>query len=133
MGTPTKVYYEKLDEEMEHRRRLDRAKAKHFIQARFGRKLSQLGIPYLIDLTTGSQGNIAIGELICAVAEAVKADLICMATHNRNAFTRLFVGSVANYCLQNATMPVLMLRPGERSSSKSHRRVLFDRRDAAKE
>jgi len=58
MGTPTKVYYEKLDEEMEHRRRLDRAKAKHFIQARFGRKLSQLGIPYLIDLTTGKISEI---------------------------------------------------------------------------
>ena len=79
----------------------------------------------------GSQGNIAIGELICAVAEAVKADLICMATHNRNAFTRLFVGSVANFCLRNATMPVVLLRPGEYAldRKRSHHRVLIDRHD----
>jgi hypothetical protein len=85
--------------------------------------------PYLIDLTCGAQGNVAIGELITAVAAAIDADVIVMATHNRGALARFFVGSVANFCLRNATMPVVMLRPGEcaRDRKRTHHRVLIDK------
>ena len=110
---------------------MDRARAKHFINAKFGRMLRASETPYLVDLTCGSQGNVAIGELITAVAEAIDADVIVMATHNRGALARFFVGSVANFCLRNATMPVVLLRPGEYAldRKRSHHRVLIDRHD----
>lgn len=124
MGAPTQDYYDQLHAETQERKRLERVKAKHWIAARFGRKLARLGVPFLIDLTSGARGNIAIGELLCAVAAAVHADMIVMSTHNRNAVARFFVGSVANYCLRNATVPVVMIRPGEYSShASSARRV----------
>ena len=65
------------------------------------------------------------------IAEAIDADVIVMATHNRGALARFFVGSVANFCLRNATMPVVLLRPGEYAldRKRSHHRVLIDRHD----
>ena len=44
---------------------------------------------------------------------------------------RFFVGSVANYCLRNATMPVVMVRPGERAKTRRSRVVFGDERDAS--
>ena len=110
---------------------MDRVRAKHWINAKFGRMLRESKTPYLVDLTCGSQGNAAVGELITAVAEAIDADVIVMATHNRRALARFFVGSVANFCLRNATMPVVLLRPGEYAldRKRSHHRVLIDRHD----
>ena len=86
------------------------------------------GTPYVLDITTGGRGNVAIGELICAVAEAVDADAVCMSTHDRGPLARFFVGSVANYCLRNATMPVVMVRPGELAKTRRSRVVFDDER-----
>ena len=72
------------------------------------------------------------GELATAdELKAIDADVIGMATHNRGALARFFVGSVANFCLRNATMPVVLLRPGEYAldRKRSHHRVLIDRHD----
>ena len=132
MGTPSAEYFDRLETDMHALRAHDRAEAKKFIHTRFGEGLAKRGVPYLIDLTYGAQRNTSIGEIICAIAEAIKADVICMATHGRGAMARFFVGSVANYCLRNATVPVLLLRPGEHSKSSSSRskagyyRVLID-------
>jgi len=131
MGVPTQEYFDTLHAETQERKRLERVKAKHWIANRFGRKLARLGVPFLIDLTSGAQGNIAVGELLCAVAAAVHADVIVMSTHNRNAVAKFFVGSVANYCLRNATMPVVMIRPGEASSHSPSRRVRVESEDEA--
>ena len=127
--TPTRAAVEKLEDETREKKRLDRVKAKHFIQSRFGRDLARRKVPYVIDLTTGAQRNVAIGDLICAVAAAIRANCIVMSTHNRNAFTQFFVGSVANYCLRNATVPVVMIRPGERTQRAYRRRVLIEKHD----
>ena len=108
------------------RRRLDRARARRFVRERFGDVLR--GTPYVLDVTTGGRGNVAIGELICAVAEAVDADAVCMSTRDRGPVARFFVGSVANYCLRNATMPVVMVRPGERAKTRRSRVVFDDER-----
>jgi len=115
---------ERADEDVAARKRLDRALARRFIHTRFDDMLRARGVNYVVDLTTGARGNVAVGEMICAVAEAVGADAICMSTHNRGPLAKFFVGSVANYCLRNATMPVVMVRPGERA--KTRRRVIFD-------
>tara|TARA_B100000131_G_scaffold319839_1_gene366542 strand:+ start:388 stop:1071 length:684 start_codon:yes stop_codon:yes gene_type:complete len=114
------------DDDVAARRRLDRARARRFVRERFGDVLR--GTPYVLDITTGGRGNVAIGELICAVAEAVDADAVCMSTRDRGPVARFFVGSVANYCLRNATMPVVMVRPGERAKTRRSRVVFDDER-----
>lgn len=126
--TPTtRADVAKLEDETREKKRIDRVQAKHFIQSRFGRELARQKVPYVIDLTTGAQRNAAIGDLICAVAAAIHANCIVMSTHNRSVFTQFFVGSVANYCLRNATVPVVMIRPGERAQSAYRRRVLIEK------
>ena len=52
----------------------------------------------------------------------------CSRTRDRGPVARFFVGSVANYCLRNATMPVVMVRPGERAKTRRSRVVFDDER-----
>ncbi len=42
------------------------------------------------------------------------ADLVAMTTHGRGPFSRFFLGSVADYVLRRAEVPVLLVRPTER-------------------
>jgi nucleotide-binding universal stress UspA family protein len=53
------------------------------------------------------------GPAVCEEAARVKADLVVMATHGRGAMGRLWLGSVANYVIRTATLPVLLVRPGK--------------------
>ena len=55
------------DDAVAARRRLDRARARRFVRERFGDVLR--GTPYLLAVTTGGRGHVAIRELSCAVAE----------------------------------------------------------------
>jgi nucleotide-binding universal stress UspA family protein len=48
-----------------------------------------------------------------ALAASRDADLIAMSTHGNGGLTRLLMGSVATGVVQQATVPVLILRPGE--------------------
>ena len=48
---------------------------------------------------------------IVEVAEAVKADLIVMATHGRTGLSHLVMGSVAERVVRTAPCPVLTIRP----------------------
>ena len=66
----------------------------------------------------GVQGAVAIGEgssvddvaeLVLAAAVAFNADLLVMGTHGRKGFQRLILGSVAERCLRQATLPVLLI------------------------
>ena len=52
------------------------------------------------------------GESIVAEARAGGADLIAMTTHGRGGLGRLVLGSVADYVLQHAPCPLLLLRSG---------------------
>lgn len=54
-------------------------------------------------------------ELITAAAAEERADLIAMATHGRRGLERLFFGSVAEEVLRSASVPVLLLKGGERN------------------
>jgi nucleotide-binding universal stress UspA family protein len=42
-------------------------------------------------------------------ARAFNADLLVMGTHGRKGFQRLILGSVAERCLRQATLPVLLI------------------------
>jgi len=66
----------------------------------------------------GVQGAVAIGEgssvddvaeLVLAAATAFNADLLVMGTHGRKGFQRLILGSVAERCTRQATLPVLLI------------------------
>ncbi len=47
--------------------------------------------------------------LIIAAAQTFNADLLVMGTHGRKGFQRLIVGSIAEQCLRQATLPVLLI------------------------
>jgi nucleotide-binding universal stress UspA family protein len=57
----------------------------------------------------------AFGSAVAMIALAASrgADLIAMSTHGNGGLTRLLMGSVATGVVQQATVPVLILRPGE--------------------
>jgi len=44
-------------------------------------------------------------------ATEVGANLIAMTTHGYSGFSRLFLGSVAERVLHNATAPLLLVKP----------------------
>jgi len=66
----------------------------------------------------GVAGEAAVGEassvddvstLVLDAARAFNADLLVMGTHGRKGFQRLILGSVAERCLRQATLPVLLI------------------------
>jgi nucleotide-binding universal stress UspA family protein len=66
----------------------------------------------------GVDGGVKIGEststedvavLVLEAAKSFNADLLVMGTHGRKGFQRLIAGSVAERCLREATLPVLVI------------------------
>lgn len=51
-------------------------------------------------------------------AEALRADLVVMASHGRGGLSRAWLGSVADYLIRHASMPVLLVRPDETRASR---------------
>jgi nucleotide-binding universal stress UspA family protein len=49
-----------------------------------------------------------IGPTVLDVAREVGADLLATGTHGRGFVGRVLMGSVAEYLLRNATMPVIV-------------------------
>jgi len=64
-------------------------------------------------------------EMICERAQEIDADLIVMTSHARTGFGRMWLGSVADAIVRNATIPVLMLRPVERAPDRLAAKSLF--------
>jgi nucleotide-binding universal stress UspA family protein len=69
-------------------------------------------------LDHGVKGELAVGEssslddvsvVVLNAAEDFKADLLVMGTHGRRGFQRLILGSVAERCVRQATLPVLLI------------------------
>ena len=66
----------------------------------------------------GVSGDIAVGEasslddvptLVLRAAADFNADLIIMGTHGRRGMQRLILGSVAERCVRQSTLPVLLI------------------------
>lgn len=55
--------------------------------------------------------DLYTGEAIAEAARTVNADIIAMSTHGRTGIPRLVMGSVAAKTIQNATVPMLLVRP----------------------
>ena len=77
-------------------RRLEQVARKHLAKVRH-QILVQAGWP---------------AELIEKAAEDLDVDLIVMATHERTAIDRLFIGSIAEHVLRSSKRPVLSFGPG---------------------
>jgi len=67
---------------------------------------------------SGVSGDIAVGEatsfddvpaLVLRAAADFNADLIVMGTHGRRGMQRLILGSVAERCVRQSTLPVLLI------------------------
>nr|WP_274518836.1 universal stress protein [Streptomonospora alba] len=66
------------------------------------------------------------GDVIVDMIAEQAGTVVCMATHNRDRFSRLVAGSVTEYVLHTAPGPVLMVGPSYRSdhSTDSFRRAM---------
>ncbi len=53
----------------------------------------------------------AVGDELVGAARACAADLVVMTTHGRGAFSRFWLGSVADELVRRGPTPVLLLRP----------------------
>ena len=53
------------------------------------------------------------GEAIVAAADAEAADLVIVGTHGRSVIGRLLLGSVSEYVVRHARVPVMVVRPQE--------------------
>ncbi|KAJ4972746.1 hypothetical protein NE237_005920 [Protea cynaroides] len=47
---------------------------------------------------------------ICNAVEKLNIDMLILGTHGWGTFKRTFLGSVSNYCVQNAKCPVLVIK-----------------------
>ncbi|GAB2228988.1 hypothetical protein Droror1_Dr00023122 [Drosera rotundifolia] len=56
-------------------------------------------------------------EVICDAVEKLRADLLVLGSHGYSLIARTFLGSVSNYCVHNASCPVLVVKMPKSSSS----------------
>jgi nucleotide-binding universal stress UspA family protein len=54
------------------------------------------------------------GDMIVSAADAEHADMIVVGSHGRGAVGRFFLGSVSDFLVRHAPVPVLVVRQGDR-------------------
>lgn len=57
------------------------------------------------------------GTALAREASRGQDDMVVMATHGRGAFSRMVLGSVADYLVRHLTVPVLLVRPSQDQSA----------------
>ena len=70
------------------------------------------------------------GPVLASLAEYLRdhgIDLVVMTTHARGGLSRAWLGSVADGLVRQATVPILLLRPGRQSPSPSGTAPVFGR------
>jgi nucleotide-binding universal stress UspA family protein len=60
-------------------------------------------------VTVEATASDDVATLIVEAANKFNADVLVMGTHGRKGFQRLIVGSIAEQCLRQATLPVLLI------------------------
>jgi len=66
-------------------------------------------------------------DVICRRAREIGADLIVMTSHGRTGLSRMWLGSVADGVVREASVPVLMLRASEEPPGRDTDTLLFHR------
>ena len=73
------------------------------------------GVPTEVHLPFGS-----VTSQILSVADSCQADSIVLTSHGYSGVTRWVLGSVAEYVIRHASLPVLLLQEGHASDGKLH-------------
>eukprot|EP01026_Neomeris_dumetosa_P047719 TRINITY_DN4106_c0_g1_i1.p2 TRINITY_DN4106_c0_g1~~TRINITY_DN4106_c0_g1_i1.p2 ORF type:complete len:375 (-),score=31.44 TRINITY_DN4106_c0_g1_i1:613-1737(-) len=73
--------------------------------------LQEKNIPYELSVLSqpGVDNSEAIGDLICSIAQDIKAGAIVIGSHNKGALTEFFMGSVTSHCTHVSKVPVVVL------------------------
>ncbi|HEV7836051.1 MAG TPA: universal stress protein [Caballeronia sp.] len=79
-------------------------------------EMKQHGVQGAAVIAEGSSVD-DVAEMVLAAAAAFNADLLVMGTHGRKGFQRLILGSVAERCLRQATLPVLLIPAASRADA----------------
>ncbi|GAB7534214.1 universal stress protein [Burkholderia sp. 22PA0099] len=74
----------------------------------FARLIAAAGVQG--DVITGEATTLAdVASLILDATKEYGADLLVLGTHGRRGFKRLVLGSIAEQCIRQATLPVLLI------------------------
>ncbi|KAK9867930.1 hypothetical protein WJX84_012218 [Apatococcus fuscideae] len=100
-------------------------KANQMIKRRFGPALKGAGAAHevVFAMERGTKSAAGIGEAICSKAQELKAGMLLIASHGRGVLAEY--GSVAKYCSDNASVPVLMMPPASASLEPADPEVLL--------
>jgi nucleotide-binding universal stress UspA family protein len=90
-----------LDDEM-------RVREQAYLEGRVEAQSGKGGPAVTAGLLDGPAGSAVVAE-----TSRIGADLIVMAAHGRGALGRLWLGSVTDYVIRHADVPVLVVRPEE--------------------
>lgn len=69
-----------------------------------------------VPVTSALLEGPVIAEMLIGHAVTTKADLIVMTTHGRGPLSRFWLGSVADEMVRQATTPILVVRPQEKTT-----------------
>jgi nucleotide-binding universal stress UspA family protein len=78
------------------------------LRAEFDRTMAEHGVKG--DAAVSEASSLAdVSQMVLQAAAEFDADLLVMGTHGRRGFQRLILGSVAERCVRQATLPVLLI------------------------
>jgi len=78
------------------------------LAAELNRVMAEKGVAG--EMTTGEASSLDdVPTLVLNAAHTLGADLVVMGTHGRRGFQRLILGSVAERCVRQSTLPVLLV------------------------
>lgn len=78
------------------------------LRAEFDRTMAEQGVTG--DAAVCEASSLAdVSQTVLQAAAEFDADLLVMGTHGRRGFQRLILGSVAERCVRQATLPVLLI------------------------
>ena len=78
------------------------------LRAEFDRAMAEQGVKG--DAAVSEASSLAdVSQMVLQAAAEFGADLLVMGTHGRRGFQRLILGSVAERCVRQASLPVLLI------------------------
>lgn len=84
------------------------AQRQGYLEAIMARLRERIDVPI-----TGEVAHGEVSSTLCDLAGTGEYDLVVMATHGRSPFGRFWMGSVADEMIRHATLPLLLVRPGD--------------------
>jgi structural maintenance of chromosome 2 len=81
--------------------------AKQFINEKFVPRLR--GAAHKVEIVHFQTDAESVGEVLCARAKDLNAVALVMASHNKGAVQRFFMGSASAYCAKHCPQPLVIL------------------------